>query len=307
MHSPTQADIVVDRVGRSFGGVHAVVDASFTARAGEITALVGPNGSGKTTLLLMLASLLAPDRGTIRLGGVDPVADPVRARAQLGWMPDSLGTWAALTTRESLTLIGRLYGIPPRAAAVRAAELIDLLDLSPLADRPTKVLSRGQQQRLGLARALVHDPAILLLDEPASGLDPNARIALRDMLKRFAAEGRTILISSHILAELDEMADAAVFLEAGVTADDERVARARIATREWRVRALDAARLRAALTATGVAARDDGDAVLVPVTGERGAAELLASLVREGVEVSSFAPAVGELEHTFIDLSREDR
>ena len=299
-------DIEVTDVARSFGAVQAVRSVSFTARAGEVTGLVGPNGSGKTTLLLMLATLLVPDRGEIRIGGHDPVTESAAVRARLGWMPDVLGAWPNLTVRRSLELTARLYDLPRGAAADRASELIALVDLDELADRPTRVLSRGQKQRLSLARALVHDPRVLLLDEPASGLDPGARIALRVLLRRLAAEGRTILISSHVLAELDELADRAVFLDAGATVSAERLEAAQRAERGWRIRSLEGAGLHDALVAAGVEPsriQADPQGLVVPVTGDDQAAELLARLVGAGIRVVSFAPAVGDLEHTFLDLS----
>lgn len=300
------ADIRVSDVARSFGDVHAVRSVSFEARPGEVTGLVGPNGSGKTTLLLMLATLLEPDRGEIRIAGLDPVRQPAAVRALLGWMPDVLGSWPNLTVRRSLELTARLYDIPRPAAADRAEELIALVDLEELADRPTRVLSRGQKQRLSLARALVHDPRVLLLDEPASGLDPGARIALRLLLRRLAAEGRTIVVSSHVLSELDELADRAVFLDAGSTVSEERVAAARGTERGWRVRALDGAGLYGALVEAGVdAARiaTEPQGLVVPIAGEERAAELLATLVAAGIKIVAFAPAMGDLEHTFLDLT----
>ncbi|MCS0498908.1 ABC transporter ATP-binding protein [Protaetiibacter mangrovi] len=306
--APAPADIVVEDVGRSFGAVQAVRSVRFTARAGEVTGLVGPNGSGKTTLLLMLATLLVPDRGTIRIGEHDPVTESAAVRATLGWMPDVLGSWANLTVRRSLVLTARLYGITGRAADDRAAELVELVDLAELADRPTRVLSRGQKQRMSLARALVHDPRVLLLDEPASGLDPGARIALRVLLRRLAAEGRTIVVSSHVLAELDELADRAVFLEAGSTVSADRVEAARVAERGWRIRALDAEGLREALRAQGIDADRivaEPQGLVVPLAGDERAAELLAALVGAGIRVVSFAPAVGDLEHTFLDLNSD--
>jgi ABC-2 type transport system ATP-binding protein len=198
--------------------------------------------------------------------------------------------------------------MPTAVAAGRADELIELLDLSELADRPSRVLSRGQKQRLGLARALVHDPRVLLLDEPASGLDPGARIALRQFVRRLAAEGRTVLVSSHVLAELDEMADTAVFVEAGATASADRIAAARSRARDWRIRGLDDAALRAALARAALppgAVRDDGPGLLVSLPDEEAAAELLARLIADGARITSFAPAVGELERTFLDLQND--
>jgi ABC-type multidrug transport system ATPase subunit len=212
--------------------------------------------------------------------------------------------------RATLELTGRLYRFDRERAARRAAELIALVDLVELADRPTRVLSRGQKQRLSLARALVHDPSVLLLDEPASGLDPAARVALRRLVRSLADEGRTILISSHVLAELDEMADTAVYLDAGVTASADAIAAARTSVREWRIRSLAPDKLRDALIAAGVKQKeiaDDGPGLLVPLAGEQAAATLLAALVRKKVPVTSFAPAVGDLEHTFLDLSEGGR
>jgi ABC-2 type transport system ATP-binding protein len=307
--SGTTPGIAVSRVARSFGDVHAVRDVTFTVPPGSVTGLVGPNGSGKTTLMLMLASLLKPDAGDIRIAGFDPVTQPQDVRARLGWMPDVLGSWASLSVRQTLEITGRLYRLDRERSAQRATELIQLVGLGDLADAPTRVLSRGQKQRLSLARALVHDPAVLILDEPASGLDPTARVALRILVRQLAGEGKSILISSHVLAELEEMADAAVFIERGVTASDESVARARESRRDWRIRTLDDAALPEALANAGVMpeeVRRDHAGTLVSLVDEPAAAALLAELVRAGVPVTSFAPAVGDLEHTLLDLVKEN-
>jgi len=296
--------IVVSGLARSFGTVDAVRDVSFEAASGRVTALVGPNGSGKTTLLLMLATLLVPDRGTIRIDGRDPVTESRAVRAGLGWMPDVLGSWAALSVRSTLELTGRLYGMTKAAASARAVELIATVNLAELADQPTRVLSRGQKQRLSLARSLVHDPSVLLLDEPAAGLDPGARVALRELLRRLASEGRTILIASHVLAELEEVADDAVFLEAGATVDGARLAAARSQSRGWRIRTLDPAALSAALAREALATQPGLDPAesVVMLPGEPEAAALLGRLVAAKVPVSAFAPSVGDLEQTFLDL-----
>ncbi|MDQ1575064.1 MAG: type transport system ATP-binding protein [Microbacteriaceae bacterium] len=298
--------IRVTGLRRSFGGIHALRDATFEAYPGSITALVGPNGAGKTTLLLTLATLLAADAGEIRVAGFDPVTEPAQVRMRMGWMPDILGSWAALSVRTTLEITGRMYHLGRRAAGERADELIDLVALGPHAEQPTRVLSRGQKQRLSLARALVHDPSVLLLDEPASGLDPAARIRLRLLLKKLAFDGKTILISSHVLSELDEVADAAVYLDEGRTATAEAVALAKERLRTWRIRAVNEDRLAATLAASEELAgriSTDNLGTLVAVAGEREAAALLTGLVAEGVEITSFAPAVGDLEHTFLDLS----
>ena len=304
----TESGIVARGVRRSFGHVHAVRNVTLDAREGAVTGLVGPNGSGKTTLLLMLASLLAPDAGELRIGGVDPVADPAAARALLGWMPDALGAWGSLTVRETLVTTGRLYDLDRDQATAGAARLIDEVGLLDLADAPARVLSRGQKQRLGLARALVHNPRVLLLDEPASGLDPQARIELRTLLRRLAAEGRTILISSHILSELEEVIDDAVFLVQGETVSADRVAAAAGRQRTWRIRIAD---LDARAAVVPVAQALGLDAALIPIDrrdmlvafdSDAVAAGGLAALVHAGLPVAEFSAATGLLEHTFLDL-----
>ena len=307
----THAGIDVVDVRRSFGPVEAVRGVTLTAHPGRVTGLVGPNGAGKTTLLLMLASLLQPDAGAIRIAGVDPIAEPAAARRMIGWMPDALGAWPALTARETVAVSARLYGMTRAQAAERASALLAHVGLMELADAPARVLSRGQKQRLGLARALVHDPQVLLLDEPASGLDPQARIDLRVLLRGFAAAGRTVLVSSHVLSELDELVDDAAFLVAGrsVARPDEHPARARA----WRMRvagpAVSLVGIAGALGRSPEEVTVDRDAFLLAFEGDDAAAEGLRMLVGAGLPVVEFAPAVGRLEQAFLDLdgSPEER
>ncbi|GLJ80116.1 ABC transporter ATP-binding protein [Microbacterium imperiale] len=306
------AGIAAVDVRRSFGSVHAVRGVTLEAQAGAVTGLVGPNGAGKTTLLLMLASLLAPDGGSIRIAGVDPVVDPAGARSRLGWMPDTLGAWSSLSVRETLETTGRLYDLDRAAAARRAQELIDEVGLRDLADAHARVLSRGQKQRLGLARALVHDPSVLLLDEPASGLDPQARVDLRSLLRRYAAAGKTILISSHVLSELEEVVDDAVYIVDGATVSADRVAVAAQRSRPWRIRVADTdARAIALPVATALGldvarVRTDRRDVLVAFATESDAAAGLRALIGAGIPVAEFSAATGLLEHTFLDLGASD-
>jgi len=316
--------IEVTGLRRAFGAVKALDGADLVARAGAVTALVGPNGSGKTTLLLVLAGLLVPDSGQVRVAGHDPVTDNAGARARTGWMPDAFGTWDSLTAREVLTTFADAYRVDRTTAAARIDELLATVHLSEYADQPAAVLSRGQKQRLGLARALVHDPQVLLLDEPASGLDPRSRVDLRLLLRRLADEGRTVLVSSHVLAELDEMADDAVFLSRGRTVAGLSENDAVSGRRTWHVRSLSVAALTDWLDTAGVAWRPDGaprtlgtpaapgnagsaGGVLVDVAGEAGAAALLRDAVTAGVPVVSSAPAAGALEQAYLALEEERR
>jgi ABC-type multidrug transport system ATPase subunit len=297
-------------VSRSFGQVHAVEHMDFHAPAGKVTALIGPNGAGKTTLLLMLASLLAPDSGTITVEGFDPQHHRAEVRRRIGWMPDTLGVWESLTAREILTQMARFYRLPKAGIAQRVAEMLDRVRLSDLADQPARVLSRGQQQRLSLARALIHDPSVLLLDEPASGLDPGSRVELRVMLRQLAAEGKSIVVSSHVLSELDEIADAAVFVNRGRTIRQQTTDEAAAAGRRYAVSATDGPALAAKLTELGLRFRvEDGrrPAVSLMLMNDDDAARLLRDLVLAGVPVSSFAPASGALEETYMNLEGERR
>lgn len=295
-------------LSRSFGAVHAVEHMDLHAPAGEVTALIGPNGAGKTTLLLMLASLLAPDAGSINVMGIDPVKNPIAARATIGWMPDSLGVWEALTAREILTTMARFYHLPKATIQQRVQELLDLVSLTALADQKARVLSRGQQQRLSLARALIHDPAVLLLDEPASGLDPGSRVALRSILRGLAAQGKVVVVSSHVLAELDEIADGAVFVNQGRTVLAQTVAEAAGQGRRYAIAALDHAALIAALATLGVEFSPGtvrSNTAVVTVGSEAQAANLLQQLVAAGVAVHDFGPATGALEETYMSMEVE--
>ncbi|KRE70209.1 ABC transporter ATP-binding protein [Arthrobacter sp. Soil762] len=310
LESPRQNGISATAVSRSFGQVHAVEHMDFHAPAGKVTALIGPNGAGKTTLLLMLASLLAPDSGTVTVDGLDPQHHRAEVRKRIGWMPDTLGVWESLTAREILTQIARFYQLPKAGIPQRVTGMLDRVRLSDLADQPARVLSRGQQQRLSLARALIHDPSVLLLDEPASGLDPGSRVELRVMLRQLAAEGKSIVVSSHVLSELDEIADAAVFVNQGKTVRHQTTDEAAASGRRYAISATDGAALAAKLTEIGLAFRvEDGrrPAVSLVLLNDDDAARLLRDLVLAGVGVSSFAPASGALEETYMNLEGERR
>ncbi len=309
MEQSTADGLQAAGVRRSFGNVVAVESMSLNAPRGQVTALVGPNGAGKTTLLLVLATLLVPDAGEVSVAGFDPVGDPASVRARTGWMPDSFGSYETLTAREVLEFVAAAYRLPAARRAERAGELLALVHLSEYAERPVHVLSRGQKQRLGLARALVHDPPVLLLDEPAAGLDPRSRIELRALLRGLAGDGRAVLVSSHVLAELEETADRVVLVDRGRTVSQQRMADLDLGQlRPWRLRALDAAALTAALDARGVDHGPPSPAgVEVLLAGDAAAAELLAALVQDRVAVVSCAPVAGSLEAAYLAMTESRR
>jgi ABC-type multidrug transport system ATPase subunit len=225
-------------------------------------------------------------------------------------MPDTLGVWESLTAREILVQMARFYRLPRAGIAQRVAELLELVRLDTLADQPARVLSRGQQQRLSLARALVHDPSVLLLDEPASGLDPGSRVELRILLRRLAGEGKAVVVSSHVLSELDEIADGAVFVSQGRTVKQQTLEEAALQGRRYAITALDNAALTAKLSELGLEYRVETGrrpSVTLLLTHDDGAAALLGELVRSGIGVVSFAPAAGALEETYMNLDAEKR
>jgi ABC-2 type transport system ATP-binding protein len=292
----------------------AVAGLDLDIEAGEIFGLVGPNGAGKTTILRMLATLLVPTAGDAEIAGASVRRDPTAVRRVLGFMPDVFGVYDDMKVWEYLDFFARCYGL---TAARRRRMIGDLLELVDLADkRETYVqgLSRGMQQRLCLAHALVHDPSVLLLDEPASGLDPRARVELRELLRELRTLGKTILISSHILPELEELCTSVAIVDRGVV-----LAQGRVAEIEQRLRvgavlrirvlavggALEAARVHFAADADVASAELLGDGTIQ--IGFRGDDAASARLLREGVAaglpIVTFARAASDLEELFLQVT----
>jgi len=209
--------------GRSARVVEAVRGLSFTAADGAITGLLGPNGAGKTTTLRMVAALIAPDGGRIAVDGIDVAAVPRAALARMGVLSDARGLYPRLTARENIRYFGRLHGMTRDAADARATALGSLLDMTPLLDRRTEGFSQGERMKTALARALVHDPPNLILDEPTNGLDVVATRALRDALRHLRdAEGgsRCIVFSTHIMQEVERLCDRVVVVAHGRSVAD---------------------------------------------------------------------------------------
>ena len=193
----------------------AVNSVNFNIDSGEIFGLVGPNGAGKTTTMRMLVTLLKPDQGEIYVGGYSVRNHPNDVRRQIGFMPDSFGVYGDMTVQEYLDFFGACYQIHPQQRAHLITDLLDLVDLGHRRTDMVDTLSTGLKQRLGLARVLIHDPSILVLDEPASGLDPRARVEIRELLLEVARLGKTILFSSHILADVGELCTRVGIIEDG--------------------------------------------------------------------------------------------
>ena len=303
---------------KRYDGTLAVAGIDLSVEQGEIFGLVGPNGAGKTTTLRILATLLMPSAGTAEIAGLSVTRNPDQVRRVLGFMPDSFGVYDDMKVWEYLDFFARCYGIGPADRRRMINDLLELVDLGGKRDNYVQTLSRGMQQRLCLAHALVHDPQVLLLDEPASGLDPRARVELRELLRELRSLGKTILISSHILPELEELCTSVAIVDRGQV-----LAQGRVSDIERRLRFGAVLRVRLLLEGEAlVAARDrfteDADvatAVLLDdgtiELGFRGddaaSARLLAQSVAAGMPIVSFARAASDLEELFLQVTSPDR
>src|SRR5215210_994989 len=207
--------IELRRLNRVFDETHAVNDVSFEVYAGEVFGFIGPNGAGKTTSMRILATLDEPTAGDAFVDGFSVVEDPDRVRRRLGFMPDCFGTYQNVNVLEYLDFFARAYGLVGRERINAIGEVMEFTQLDTLAHKPIDGLSKGMKQRLCLGRTMIHNPSVLILDEPAAELDPRARIELRDMISRLAEAGKAILISSHILTELAEISDRVAIIEQG--------------------------------------------------------------------------------------------
>ena len=213
--APAAPVIEVRNLRRNFGRLLAVSDISFDVMAGQVVGFIGANGAGKTTTMRMMATLDLPSSGRIRICGYDVMNYPNEVRRKVGWMPDAYGTYNNTTVVEYLDFYGRAFGFKFPERKKRVEEVMEFTDLAVIADRPINKLSKGMGQRLCLGRTLLHDPEVLILDEPAAGLDPKARIEFKNLIRLLAESGKTIFISSHILSELGEMCDTLLFIDAG--------------------------------------------------------------------------------------------
>jgi ABC-2 type transport system ATP-binding protein len=305
--------IAVEQLGKRYGRQTAVADVSFSVPRGEIFGFVGPNGAGKTTTIRILATLTPADRGRATVGGIPVGDDPAAVRALVGYMPDFFGVYDRLTSEEYLEFYAACHGVPRSRRRRVAAELLELVDLGDRREAQVDTLSRGMKQRLCLARALVHDPSVLLLDEPASGLDPRARVEMRELIQELRRMGKTILVSSHILPELEELCTWVGFIDRGrmVAVGPMGDVRDRVAAgRRLRVDLVspdDDSLLHVAELVRNqegvVESQVVDDHVELTVTDAVEDHELLALLVHKGLKVRSFGVVEGDLSEAFMRLT----
>jgi sodium transport system ATP-binding protein len=213
--------IRIENLHKTFGAIRAVDGVSFTARDGEITGLLGPNGAGKTTTLRMLYTLMRPDAGRVVVDGIDSGVDALAARKRLGVLPDARGLYKRLTARENIDYFSALQGMPAAEAARRREALIEILEMSEFADRRAEGFSQGQRVKTAIARALIHEPKNVILDEPTNGLDVMATRRMRQFMRDLRAEGRCVLFSSHIMQEVAQLCDRIVVIAKGRVVADE--------------------------------------------------------------------------------------
>src|SRR5258708_25226689 len=212
---PDRPVVVLEHLTKRYGTFMALDDLSLTLNAGQVFGLIGPNGAGKTTTIKILVGLIRPTSGTARIAGADCVRDARKLKRLVGYMPDRFGAYDNMRVREYLDFFGTVFGIPRRQRAKRIGETMDMTGTGYMQDRFVESLSHGMQQRVGVARTLLHDPQVLIFDEPANGLDPQARIEMRNLLLKLAQLGKTLLVTSHILPDLSRICDKVGILTQG--------------------------------------------------------------------------------------------
>jgi ABC-2 type transport system ATP-binding protein len=296
---------------RRFGRVTAVDDLTLEVPAGSLFGLIGPNGAGKTTTLRMLAGLLEPTAGEILINGHLANHDWRQLRRQIGYMPDFFGVYEDMLVWEYLDFFARCYDLPAARRRQVTDELLELVDLTGKRDAYVQTLSRGMRQRLCLAHALVHDPQVLLLDEPASGLDPRARVEMRELLRELGAMGKTIVVSSHILAELAELCDSVGIIEMGrlvISGPLDAITRQVRQGRTLRLKIIsDQEEAEVVLRdqpGVGQICEANGFLEVEFLGDDEAVADLLGALVASGLRIISFSEVTSDLEEVFLRLTK---
>ena len=305
--------IEVKKLHRSFFGVHAVRGISFAIVPGQVIGFVGANGAGKTTTMRIIATLDYPTGGTAEVCGVDVVQYPAEVRRKIGWMPDDYGTYNNMTVLEYLDFFARALGYKAKDRRQRVEEVMGFTDLDKLSGRLINKLSKGMGQRLCLGRALIHDPEVLILDEPAAGLDPKARVELKHLIRILAEEGKTVFISSHILSELGEMCDQLLFINQGKiihhgTADSLKKGSSETTMVTVEVAADSDRLVDWATMAPNVTFKEStklGARMEIDSTDPEVVALVLKRMINEGISVTEFHKEERRLEDAFIEILGE--
>ena len=313
--------VQIDRLCKSYGSFRALDELNLSIEKGELFGFVGPNGAGKTTTMRIISGLLRADSGTVMVGGIDARRDTRHLKEKIGYMPDFFGVYDNLKALEYMEFFASIYGIEGREARKLCLELMDLVNLGDKADSYVDGLSRGMKQRLCLARSLVHNPELLILDEPASGLDPRARFEMKGILRNLSEMGKTIIVSSHILPELAEMCTTIGIIEhgkmmvsgtvnsimAGVNRQNPLIIRV-VGELDTAVRLLKESPMVENLSMSErelYVSLQKNVLEENPLQEEEKEAALLTTLIQGGVRISSYTREKGNLESVFMQITEE--
>lgn len=303
--------ISVEHLYKSFGKNTALNDVSFSFDSGHIYGFVGPNGAGKTTTMRILSTMMEPDSGDAFIDGISVVQDPEKARHWVGFVPDSLPEHKDITVHEYLDFFARAYGMRGKKCRTTVAEIEEFTGVEGMRDKVLSALSKGMKQRVSVGRALLNDPSVILMDEPAAGLDPRARIELRELLIALADQKKAILVSSHILSELTEICSGVVIIEQGKILEQGKVEeiKARMqATLKLAIRPLeDSARVQRELLRLPMveSIHEEADLLMVSVDGsEREGSDILTALIQQGCRLAEFRQETVDLEDIFMSITK---
>ncbi len=310
--------LVIDRLTKRYGNITALDSLSLTVDRGRILGLIGPNGSGKTTTIKILVGLARPSEGTAHIAGIDCSRDSRKIKRMVGYMPDKFGAYDNMRVSEYLDFFGAAFGIGRRKRVKRIDEVLETTNATYMRDRYVESLSHGMQQRIGIARTLLHDPDVLIFDEPANGLDPQARIEMRELLLQLAASGKTLLVTSHILPELSRICDQIAILLNGRLCAFGSLPEIMASITQQRIFEIQLSG-KDAIPAAGKIARDftsdepdveisesPAEAIIRLRTAKTDSelGELLRRLITAGVAVNQFRELQADLEDAFLSITK---
>ncbi|MEW4527421.1 MAG: ABC transporter ATP-binding protein [Maioricimonas sp. JB045] len=315
---PEEPVVVLDGLTKKYGEFTALDNVSLTISSGQILGLIGPNGAGKTTSIKILVGLLRPTSGTARIADADCVADARHIKHLVGYMPDKFGSYDNMRVREYLDFFGAAFAIPRRKRRERIEEVMEITGTAYMRDRFVESLSHGMSQRIGIARTLLHDPKVLIFDEPANGLDPQARVEMRELLLQLAASGKTLLVTSHILPELSRICDRVAIIirgqlralgtvdEIGRQVSQRRNVEAQLTTGEQTAAAAEV--IRRLIEPDAEVVESPTEAAVRFRTELRDAefSNILKELVGAGIDVTQFRELQTDLEDAFMSFAQPD-
>ncbi|MHB0959726.1 MAG: ABC transporter ATP-binding protein [Pirellulaceae bacterium] len=317
--SDTTTTVVINDLTKKYGELLALDHLSLTVDRGQILGLIGPNGAGKTTAIKILVGLARPTRGSATIAGCDCVRQPKKIKRLVGYMPDLFGSYDNMRVWEYLDFFGAAFGIRRAKRVLRIEEVMEMTGATYMRDRFVESLSHGMKQRIGIARTLLHDPSVLILDEPANGLDPEARIEMRQILLRLASLGKTLIVTSHILPELSRICDRVAILNHGRllavgtlpeimrSVSERRTMEVQLAAGDRLARAVEIVREHIELDAEIDPSPSESAVRFRTSKPEKEMGGLLACLVTANVDVTQFREIQSDLEDAFLSVTRRER